>query len=45
LAIIDFTKAIGLDPKYADAKTYYKRGTDYDSKGNYDLAIADCKDL
>ena len=38
-AIADFTEAIRLDPKYAQA--YYHRGVVYGKKGDYDKAIAD----
>ena len=38
-AIADFSEAIRLDPKRADA--YYGRGTAYGHKGEYDKAIAD----
>ena len=39
-AIADYTKAIQIDPKYADA--YYNRGNVYSKqKGDYDAAIAD----
>jgi len=38
-AIVDYSKAIELDPKYADA--YYNRGIAYKRKGNLDQAIAD----
>jgi tetratricopeptide (TPR) repeat protein len=40
LAIHEFTKAISIDPKYADA--YYRRGSLYYQKGDYDHSIADC---
>ena len=39
-AIADYTKAIELDPKYAEA--YKSRGFVYTSKGQHDQAIADC---
>lgn len=39
LAIADFTKAIELDPKYADA--YNRRGALYGNKKDNDKAIAD----
>jgi tetratricopeptide (TPR) repeat protein len=39
LAIVEFTKAIEIDPRYADA--YNSRGGNYHSKGDYDRAIAD----
>ena len=38
-AIADYTEAIRLDPKYADA--YYNRGIAYGDKGDTDRAIAD----
>ncbi len=38
-AIADFTKAIELDPKYADA--YSRRGAAYSNKKDDDRAIAD----
>ena len=38
-AIADFTEAIRLDPKYAEA--YYIRGVAYGNKGDLDRAIAD----
>ena len=38
-AIVNFTKAIDLNPN--DADTYYKRGLAYGSKGDYDDAIVD----
>lgn len=38
-AITEYTKAIELDPSYAQA--YNNRGVAYDNKGQYDLAIAD----
>ena len=38
-AIADYTEAIRLDPKYAEA--YSNRGVAYASKGDYDKAIAD----
>lgn len=38
-AIVDFTKAIELDPKMA--LPYYNRGDIYRAKGEYDKAIAD----
>ena len=38
-AIADYTEAIRLDPKFADA--YYERGAAYSAKGDYDRAIAD----
>ena len=38
-AIADFTEAIRLDPKYAEA--YCNRGCAYRNKGDYDKAIAD----
>ena len=41
-AIADFSEAIRLDPKRADA--YYGRGTAYGHKGEYDKAIADYSD-
>ncbi|MHA2315701.1 MAG: tetratricopeptide repeat protein [Candidatus Hermodarchaeia archaeon] len=39
LAIIEFTKAIEINPGYAEA--YHERGLAYDAKGEYDLAISD----
>ena len=39
-AISDCTRAIELDPNYADA--YYNRGVAYGDKGNYDQTISDC---
>src|SRR5260370_1411901 len=38
-AIADFTEAIRLDPKYAEA--YYNRAGAYGNKGDLDRAIAD----
>ena len=38
-AIADYTEAIRLDPKFAEA--YYNRGVAYENKGEYDKAIAD----
>jgi tetratricopeptide (TPR) repeat protein len=38
-AIADFTEAIRLDPKNADA--YYSRALSYDLKSDHDQAIAD----
>jgi len=38
-AISDFTRAIELNPRYANA--YYNRGIAYDDKGQYDRAISD----
>ena len=38
-AIVDYDKAIRLDPKYTRA--YYSRGRAYRLKGEYDRAIAD----
>ena len=38
-AIADFTEAIRLNPK--DAEAYYSRGGAYGEKGDYDKAIAD----
>jgi len=38
-AIADYTKAIEIDPKYADV--YYDRGDVWYDKGDYDKAIAD----
>lgn len=38
-AIKDYTKAIELNPRYADA--HYNRGIAYDDKGEYDRAIKD----
>ena len=40
-AIADYDKAIGLNPKYADA--YNKRGLTYEVKGDRDKAIADSR--
>ncbi len=40
LAIVEYTKAIELDPKVAEA--YNNRGRAYIHKGQYDQAIADC---
>ena len=39
LAIDNFTRAIRIDPDYADA--YYNRGNLYNALGNYEDAIAD----
>lgn len=39
LAIIEFTKAIEINPRYAEA--YHERGLAYDAIGEYDLAISD----
>jgi len=39
LAIIEFTKAIEINPRYVEA--YHERGLAYDAKGEYDLAISD----
>ena len=39
LAIVDFNKALELDPAYAEA--YSNRGLTYDSKGEYERAIKD----
>ena len=39
LAIEDYTEAIALDPKFAEA--YYQRGLAYRKKGEVELAIAD----
>ena len=39
-AISNCTRAIELDPNYADA--YYNRGVAYSGKGNYDQTISDC---
>jgi tetratricopeptide (TPR) repeat protein len=39
LAINDFTKAIDINPRYAEA--YSKRGAAYINKGEYDKAISD----
>ena len=39
-AIADYTEAIRLDPKNAEA--YCNRGHAYEEKGDYDKAIADC---
>ena len=39
LAIADYTEAIRLDPKYANA--YYNRGLTWEIKGKKDSAIAD----
>ncbi len=38
-AIFDYTKAIELNPRYAEA--YYNRGIAFDDKGDYDRAIFD----
>ena len=38
-AIADYTEAIRLDPKYAEA--YYNRGCSYGKKGDHDKAITD----
>ena len=38
-AIADFTEAIRLNPKYAEA--YYNRGFAYGKKGDHDKAITD----
>ena len=38
-SISEITKAIEIDPKYADA--HYNRGFAYDNKGQYDRAISD----
>jgi tetratricopeptide (TPR) repeat protein len=38
-AVAEFTRAIKLDPNYADA--YSNRGNAYAAIGQYDLAIAD----
>jgi tetratricopeptide (TPR) repeat protein len=38
-AISDFTKALEIDQRYADA--YYNRGLAYKYKGQYDKAITD----
>lgn len=38
-AIADFSAAIQVDPKYADA--YFNRGNAHDNKGEYAEAIAD----
>ena len=38
-AIADYTEAIRLNPKYAEA--YYNRGVAYEDKGEHDKAIAD----
>lgn len=38
-AILDFTKAIDINPEYAEA--YYNRGTAYSDQGLYDKAILD----
>ena len=40
MAIADYTEAIRLNPKFAEA--YCKRGYAYGNKGVYDKAIADC---
>ena len=40
-AIADYSKAIQLNPGYAEA--YYSRGCAYDGIGEYDKAIADYK--
>ena len=39
LAIEDYTEAIALNPKFAEA--YYQRGLAYSKKGEIKLAIAD----
>ncbi len=39
LAIVEFTKAIEINPSYAEA--YHERGLAYDAKGEYDRAISD----
>lgn len=39
LAISDYTKALEIDPRYADA--YYNRGNAYAKKGLYDQAISE----
>ena len=39
LAIVEFTKAIEINPRFAEA--YHERGLAYDAKGEYDLAISD----
>lgn len=38
-AILNFTKAIEINPKFAEA--YYRRGIGYGKKGEYDRAIID----
>jgi tetratricopeptide (TPR) repeat protein len=38
-AIVDYTEAIRLDPKYA--VTYYNRGAAYATKGDRESAVAD----
>jgi tetratricopeptide (TPR) repeat protein len=38
-AIADYTKAIGLNPKFTEA--YYNRGNAWESQGKYDKALAD----
>jgi len=38
-AIADYTKAIGLNPKFTEA--YYNRGNAWESKGKFDKALAD----
>ncbi|MGA9110134.1 MAG: tetratricopeptide repeat protein, partial [Smithella sp.] len=40
-AIADYSKAIELNPKYAEA--YHNRGITYGSLGNYNQEIADIK--
>lgn len=40
-AITDYTKAIEIDPEYADA--YHKRALAWKKKGNYKRAVADYK--
>ena len=40
LAIADYTKAIKIDPNYAEA--YFNLGYAWLRKGEYDLAIGDC---
>jgi len=42
LAIVNYGKAIRLDPKYVFA--YYNRGDAYRMKGQYDKAIEDCNE-
>jgi tetratricopeptide (TPR) repeat protein len=39
-AIANYSRAIELDPKFAEA--YFGRGADYVNKGLYDNAISDC---